>query len=78
MFAILFALLAQPFTMFAQRTEGFPLGGKKTASSLSPKTTDEGGNIAPVYRLVVQCEKALAKRLPPRGEAVAQATDEGG
>ena len=34
------------FAMFAQRTEGFPLGGKKTASSLSRKRLMRGDKSA--------------------------------
>ena len=39
------SLLKVILAMFAQRTEGFPLGGKKTASSLSRKRLMRGINL---------------------------------
>ena len=46
MFAFLFAMYTQLFAIFAQRKEGFPLGGKKTASSLSRKRLMRGDKSA--------------------------------
>ena len=46
MFAFLFAMYTQLFAIFSQRKEGFPLGGKKTASSLSRKRLMRGDQSA--------------------------------